>query len=86
MTEYWMLIRIDLNKRARWRENRTIFNTANPRLANASLLKEVTTKQQQQATGSRRSSLTKNGSKQSSLVSIPHHLDASGKLLYTFHF
>lgn len=61
--------------RARWRENRTIFNTPNPRLANASLLKEVTSKQQP---GSRRGSLTKNGSRQPSLASIPRALDASG--------
>ncbi|XP_046451607.1 uncharacterized protein LOC124199727 [Daphnia pulex] len=73
-----MCVVLRLFSKARWRENRTIFNTPNPRLANASLLKEVTTKQ---ATGgSRRSSLTKSGSRQSSLVSIPHHLDAPGSM------
>lgn len=71
---------LNLFSRARWRENRTIFNTPNPRLANASLLKEVTTKQQQQQQpGSRRGSLTKNGSRQPSLASIPRSLDASGQ-------
>ncbi|XP_057375249.1 uncharacterized protein LOC130696185 [Daphnia carinata] len=72
-----MCVVLRLFSKARWRENRTIFNTPNPRLANASLLKEVTSKQQ--VTGSRRSSLAKSGSRQSSLISIPHaHLDAPG--------
>ena len=75
----WLLLSFLLYAtRARWRENRTIFNTPNPRLANASLLKEVTTKQQP---GSRRDSLTKNGSRQPSLASIPRALDASGSSL-----
>ena len=76
--------------RARFRENRTIFNTPNPRLANASLLKEVVTSKGAQGAGSRRSSLTathKNGggggggvgsSRQPSLASIPRSIDASG--------
>jgi hypothetical protein len=76
--------------RARFRENRTIFNTPNPRLANASLLKEVVTSKGQQGGGSRRSSLTathKNGgggvgsSRQPSLASIPRSIDASGILI-----
>lgn len=69
--------------RARWRENRTIFNTPNPRLANASLLKEVTKQSVGQPPGSRRGSLTMRNGGSSSLASIPRSLnnDVSGSLI-----
>ena len=71
------LICMNCDDRARWRENRTIFNTPNPRLANASLLKEVTINNANKTIpGSRRGSL-RNGSRQASLASIPH-TDHSG--------
>lgn len=67
-----MCVVLRLFSKARWRENRTIFNTPNPRLANASLLKEVTVTKP----SSRRGSLRR-GSHQESLGSIPRALNDS---------
>jgi len=67
-----MCVVMRLFSKARWRENRTIFNTPNPRLANASLLKEVTVTKP----NSRRGSLRKE-SQQESLGSIPRGLSNS---------
>ena len=67
--------------RARWRENRTIFNTPNPRLANASLLNKealIGKASGHQPGGSRRGSVNRNGggaSRQESLASIPRSLN-----------
>jgi len=67
-----MCVVLRLFSKARWRENRTIFNTPNPRLANASLLKEATITKP----SSRRGSLRKEGH-QESLGSIPRALNDS---------
>jgi len=65
-----MCVVLRLFSKARWGENRSIFNTPNPRLANASLLKDVTVTKPH----SRRGSL-RNGSHHGSLLSIPRGLN-----------
>ncbi|EAT35436.1 AAEL012396-PA [Aedes aegypti] len=77
---------------ARWRENRTIFNTPNPRLMNVSLLRDNKLLHGQERRGSRMS--VRLPSRQPSMASLrPHSPNASiGKLgLYAgnrfpFHF
>ncbi|KAJ8912451.1 hypothetical protein NQ315_002817, partial [Exocentrus adspersus] len=54
-----------LFSKARWRENRTIFNTPNPRLMNASLLKE-----NKHLHDRRESKISKGPSRQPSIVSL----------------
>lgn len=63
--------------RARWRDNRTIFNTPNPRLMNASLLKQE--KHKEERRGSRGS--VRGPSRQPSMASLrPHSPGANGTL------
>ncbi|EAT35657.1 AAEL012191-PA [Aedes aegypti] len=65
---------------ARWRENRTIFNTPNPRLMNVSLLRDNKLLHGQERRGSRMS--VRLPSRQPSMASLrPHSPNASiGKL------
>ncbi|XP_055536781.1 uncharacterized protein LOC129725225 isoform X2 [Wyeomyia smithii] len=69
-----------LFSKARWRENRTIFNTPNPRLMNVSLLRENKLLHGQERRGSRMS--VRLPSRQPSMASLrPHSPNASiGKL------
>lgn len=60
-----------LINRARWRENRTIFNTPNPRLMNVSLLRENKLMHSQERRGSRMS--MRMPSRQPSMVSLRPH-------------
>uniref|UniRef100_A0A1B0D846 Uncharacterized protein n=1 Tax=Phlebotomus papatasi TaxID=29031 RepID=A0A1B0D846_PHLPP len=61
---------------ARWRENRTIFNTPNPRLMNVSLLRENKLLHGQERRGSRMS--VRVPSRQPSMASLrPHSPNAS---------
>lgn len=72
--------------RARWRENRTIFNTPNPRLMNVSLLRESKLCHNQERRGSRMS--MRMPSRQPSMASLrPHSPNPSlGKQgLYSIH-
>ncbi|XP_055678859.1 uncharacterized protein LOC129787346 isoform X2 [Lutzomyia longipalpis] len=65
-----------LFSRARWRENRTIFNTPNPRLMNVSLLRENKLLHGQERRGSRMS--VRVPSRQPSMASLrPHSPNAS---------
>ncbi|XP_059612041.1 uncharacterized protein LOC132258659 isoform X2 [Phlebotomus argentipes] len=65
-----------LFSRARWRENRTIFNTPNPRLMNVSLLRENKLLHGQERRGSRMS--VRVPSRQPSMASLrPHSPSAS---------
>lgn len=66
--------------RARWRDNRTIFNTPNPRLMNVSLLRDNKLLHGQERRGSRMS--VRLPSRQPSMASLrPHSPNASiGKL------
>ncbi|XP_044761692.1 uncharacterized protein LOC123318972 isoform X1 [Coccinella septempunctata] len=67
-----------LFSRARWRENRTIFNTPNPRLMNVSLLRE-----NKLLHGERRGSKTsmRGPSRQPSMASLrPHSPNSQGRL------
>lgn len=57
--------------RARWRENRTIFNTPNPRLMNVSLLRESKLLHGQERRGSRMS--VRAPSRQPSMASLRPH-------------
>ena len=56
---------------ARWRENRTIFNTPNPRLMNVSLLRDNKLMHSQERRGSRMS--MRMPSRQPSMVSLRPH-------------
>lgn len=56
---------------ARWRENRTIFNTPNPRLMNVSLLRDNKLMHSQERRGSRIS--MRMPSRQPSMVSLRPH-------------
>nr|CAI5850724.1 unnamed protein product [Callosobruchus analis] len=61
-----------LFSKARWRENRTIFNTPNPRLMNASLLKEKHHER-------RGSKVSRGPSRQPSMASLrPHSPNSQG--------
>ncbi|XP_031618043.1 uncharacterized protein LOC116337536 isoform X2 [Contarinia nasturtii] len=60
-----------LFSRARWRENRTIFNTPNPRLMNVSLLRDNKLMHSQERRGSRMS--MRMPSRQPSMVSLRPH-------------
>lgn len=60
-----------ISSRARWRENRTIFNTPNPRLMNVSLLRENKLMHNQERRGSRMS--MRMPSRQPSMVSLRQH-------------
>nr|XP_029732780.1 uncharacterized protein LOC115268759 [Aedes albopictus] len=63
-------------RRARWRENRTIFNTPNPRLMNVSLLRDNKLLHGQERRGSRMS--VRLPSRQPSMASLrPHSPNAS---------
>lgn len=68
------------SNRARWRDNRTIFNTPNPRLMNVSLLRDNKLLHGQERRGSRMS--VRLPSRQPSMASLrPHSPNASiGKL------
>lgn len=61
----------DQNNRARWRENRTIFNTPNPRLMNVSLLRDSKLCHNQERRGSRMS--MRMPSRQPSMASLRPH-------------
>lgn len=65
------LIQSRLNCRARWRENRTIFNTPNARLMNVSLLRENKLLHAQERRGSRAS--VRAPSRQPSMASLRAH-------------
>ncbi|XP_058839993.1 uncharacterized protein LOC131695481 [Topomyia yanbarensis] len=65
-----------LFSKARWRDNRTIFNTPNPRLMNVSLLRENKLLHGQERRGSRMS--VRMPSRQPSMASLrPHSPNAS---------
>ena len=73
--------------RARWRENRTIFNTPNPRLMNVSLLRESKLLHGQERRGSRMS--VRVPSRQPSMASLRPHspnpsLGKTGSYFCTF--
>lgn len=59
------------SRRARWRENRTIFNTPNPRLMNVSLLRDSKLLHGQERRGSRMS--VRAPSRQPSMASLRPH-------------
>lgn len=91
ITIYYNLNQIvcPFNSSARWRENRTIFNTPNPRLMNVSLLRDSKLLHGQERRGSRIS--VRMPSRQPSMASLrPHSPNPSlGKQgLYTLiaHF
>lgn len=81
---YLTLVSIIYTYRARWRENRTIFNTPNPRLMNVSLLRENKLLHGQERRGSRMS--VRIPSRQPSMASLrPHSPNPSiGKFLCEF--
>ncbi|XP_035782497.1 uncharacterized protein LOC118461363 isoform X2 [Anopheles albimanus] len=73
-----------LFSKARWRENRTIFNTPNPRLMNVSLLRDNKLLHGQERRGSRMS--VRLPSRQPSMASLrPHSPNASIGSLYPLH-
>jgi hypothetical protein len=75
--------------RARWRENRTIFNTPNPRLMNVSLLRESKLLHGAERRGSRAS--VRGPSRQPSIASLrPQSPQSAGKkcilmVIWKFH-
>ncbi|XP_077288100.1 EB domain-containing julius seizure protein isoform X1 [Arctopsyche grandis] len=66
-----------LFSRARWRENRTIFNTPNPRLMNVSLLRDSKLLHGQERRGSRAS--VRAPSRQPSVASLRPHSPSAGQ-------
>lgn len=66
-----------LISRARWRENRTIFNTPNPRLMNVSLLRDSKLLHGQERRGSRAS--VRAPSRQPSVASLRPHSPSAGQ-------